>query len=53
MEDDMLASAYIKDGNIHLLYNEGDGMFGIGGLAYELAGRYWILCYEPERLTIL
>ena len=45
----MLASAYIKDGNIHL-YNEGDGMFGIGGLAYEL-GRPLLdfVCYEPER----
>lgn len=47
----MLASAYIKDGNIHL-YNEGNGMFGIGGLAYEL-GRPLLdfVCYESERFV--
>ena len=45
----MVASVYIKGGNIHL-YNEGAGLYGIGGLAYEL-GRPLLdfVCYEPER----
>lgn len=45
----MLASAYIKDGNIHL-YNENNSFTNIGGIAYEL-GRPLLdfVCYEPER----
>ena len=45
----MLASVYIKDGNIHF-YNEKDALSGIGGIAYEL-GRPLLdfVCYEPER----
>ena len=45
----MIASVYIKDGNINF-YNETDNLSGIGGLAYEL-GRPLLnfVCYEPER----
>ena len=45
----MIASAYIKDKNIHL-YNEGNRYSKHGGLAYEL-GRPFLdfICYEPER----
>jgi hypothetical protein len=45
----MLASVYIKDGNIHF-YNEKDSFSDLGGLAYEL-GRPLLdfVCYEPER----
>ena len=45
----MIASVYIKDGNIHF-YNEDNSLSGIGGLAYEL-GRPLLdfVCYEPER----
>ena len=45
----MIASVYIKDGNIHF-YNEADSLSGIGGIAYKLG--YPLLnfvCYEPER----
>ena len=47
----MIASVYIKDGNIHF-YNEQDSLSGIGGLAYEL-GRPLLdfVCYEPERFA--
>ncbi len=31
----MLASVYIKDGNIHF-YNENNAFSNIGGIAYEL-----------------
>ena len=45
----MLASVYLKDGNIHL-YNEESSLSGISGIAYEL-GRPLLdfVCYEPER----
>ena len=45
----MIASVYIKDGNIHL-YNEKNSFSNIGGIAYEL-GRPLLdfVCYEPER----
>ncbi len=45
----MIASVYIKDGNIHI-YNENRRFTSIGGLAYEL-GRPLLnfVCYEPER----
>ena len=45
----MLASVYIKDGNIHF-YNENDSLSNIGGMAYEL-GRPLLdfVCYEPEQ----
>jgi len=45
----MIASVYIKDGNIHF-YNEDTSLSDIGGLAYEL-GRPLLdfVCYEPER----
>ena len=45
----MLASVYIKDGNIHF-YNEKSSLSNIGGFAYEL-GRPLLefICYEPER----
>ena len=45
----MIASVYIKDGNIHF-YNEKSGLSGIGGIAYEM-GRPLLdfVCYEPER----
>ena len=45
----MLASVYIKDGNIHF-YNEKSSLSNIGGFAYEL-GRPLLefVCYEPER----
>ena len=47
----MIASVYIKDGNIHF-YNEQSSLSGIGGLAYEL-GRPLLdfVCYEPERFA--
>ena len=45
----MIASVYIKDGNIHL-YNEGGSFSKIGGLAYELGKPLLnFVCYEPER----
>ena len=45
----MIASVYIKDGNIHL-YNEGDSLASTGGLAYELGKPLLnFLCYEQER----
>ena len=45
----MIASVYIKDGNIHL-HNEGDSLSKIGGLAYELGKPLLnFICYEPER----
>ena len=45
----MIASVYIKDGNIHI-YNENRQFTNLGGLAYEL-GRPLLdfVCYEPER----
>ena len=45
----MIASVYIKDGNI-CFYNEPGSLSGIGGIAYEL-GRPLLdfVCYEPER----
>jgi len=45
----MIASVYIKDGNIHF-YNEDRKFTDLGGLAYEL-GRPFLdfICYEPER----
>jgi hypothetical protein len=45
----MLASVYIKDGNIHF-YNENNSLTNTGGIAYEL-GRPLLdfVCYEPER----
>jgi hypothetical protein len=48
-EKKMIASAYIKDGNIHF-YNENNEFTSIGGFAYEL-GRPLLsfLCYEQER----
>ena len=45
----MIASVYIKNGNIHL-YNEGNSLSSIGGLAYELGKPLLdFVCYEPER----
>jgi len=45
----MIASVYIKDGNIHL-YNEKDSFSGIGGIAYELGKPLLnFLCYEQEQ----
>jgi hypothetical protein len=45
----MIASVYIKDGNIHF-YNEGDSLSAIGGLAYELGKPLLnFICFEPER----
>ncbi len=45
----MLASVYIKDGNIHF-YNENNIFSNIGGIAYEL-GRPLLdfVCYEQDR----
>ena len=45
----MIASVYVKDGNIHF-YNEESSLSDIGGIAYEL-GRPLLdfVCYEPER----
>jgi len=45
----MIASVYIKDGNIHF-YNEQESLSGLGGIAYEL-GRPLLdfVCYEPEQ----
>ena len=47
----MIASVYIKDGNIHF-YNEYMNYSGIGGIAYEL-GRPLLdfVCYEPEQFN--
>jgi hypothetical protein len=47
----MIASVYIKDGNIHF-YNEENSLSGLGGIAYEL-GRPLLdfVCYEPERFV--
>lgn len=44
----MIASVYVKDGNIHF-YTEESSLSGIGGIAYEL-GRPLLdfVCYEPE-----
>ena len=44
----MLASVYIKDGNIHL-HNEGDSHSNLGGIKYEL-GRPLLdfICYNPN-----
>jgi len=45
----MIASVYIKNGNIHL-YNEYGSFSNIGGLAYELGKPLLdFVCYEPER----
>lgn len=45
----MIASVYIKDGNIHL-YNEKSSFSNIGGIAYELGKPLLdFICYEPER----
>ena len=46
----MIASVYIKDGNIHY-YNEEGSASNIGGLAYEL-GRPLLdfVCYDPKRI---
>ena len=45
----MIASVYIKDGNIHL-YNEKGSFSGIGGLAYELGKPLLnFLCYNPKQ----
>ena len=45
----MIASAYIKGGNIHL-YNEQKSFSNIGGLAYELGKPLLnFLCYEQEQ----
>lgn len=46
----MIASVYIKDGNINF-YNENNSLSNIGGISYEL-GRPLLnfLCYEQERL---
>jgi hypothetical protein len=47
--NNMIASAYIKDGNIHL-YNEERRFSTIGGLAYELGKPLLdFVWYEPER----
>jgi len=45
----MIASVYIKDGNIHI-YNEGTSLSNLGGLVYEL-GRPLLdfVCYEHDR----
>ena len=45
----MIASVYIKDGNIHF-YNEEGSLSDIGGIVYEL-GRPLLdfVCYEPDR----
>ena len=45
----MIASVYIKDGNIYL-YNEDDSFKNIGGIAYELGKPLLnFVCYEQER----
>lgn len=45
----MIASVYIKDGNIHF-YNEPGSLSGIGGIAYELGKPLLnFVCYEQER----
>jgi hypothetical protein len=45
----MIASVYIKDGNINF-YNEGDNLTDIGGIAYQLGKPLLaFLCYEQER----
>jgi len=45
----MIASVYIKDGNIHF-YNEDRKFTDLGGLAYEL-GRPFLdfICYDPKK----
>jgi hypothetical protein len=45
----MIASVYIKNGNIHF-YNEKGSLSGLGGIEYEL-GRPLLafVCYEPGR----
>ena len=49
----MIASVYIKDGNIHLYneYSENRNLSNIGGLAYEL-GRPLLdfVCYESDKI---
>ena len=45
----MIASVYIKDGNLHL-YNENGSFSGIGGLVYELGKPLLnFICYEQEQ----
>ena len=45
----MIASAYIKDGNIHI-YNEQNSFTNIGGFAYRLGMPLLnFVCYEQER----
>ena len=45
----LVASVYIKDGNIHF-YNEESSLSSIGGVAYELGKPLLdFVCYEPER----
>jgi hypothetical protein len=47
----MIASVYIKGGNIHF-YNEGDNFTNIGGIAYEIGKPLLnFVCYEPERFN--
>ena len=45
----MIASVYIKDGNIHL-HNEDENYTNLGGIAYEL-GRPLLdfVCYDPKQ----
>ena len=44
----MVASVYIKDGNIHF-YNEKSSFSNIGGIAYELGKPLLnFVCYEPD-----
>jgi len=45
----MIASVYVKDGNIHF-YNEKSSLSDIGGIAYELGKPLLdFVCYEPEQ----
>jgi hypothetical protein len=45
----MIASVYIKDGNIYF-YNEDNNLTNIGGIAYELGKPLLnFLCYESDR----
>ena len=45
----MIASAYVKDANIHL-YNEQGSFSGIGGVAYEIGKPLLnFICYEQEQ----
>jgi len=47
----MIASVYIKNGNIHL-FNEGGSLTKIGGIADELGKPLLnFVCYEPERFN--